>query len=388
MLSIVMFWSALGVIFYAYLGYPLLLALLTLFVRRPVEKAGIEPAVTLLITAYNEARDIEAKLENSLALDYPRECLDILVASDGSTDDTDRLVRAFMEKHPELSLRLHRVEGRVGKTATQNSAVRVARGEIIVFSDAAAMYEPGAIRALVANYADPKVGAVSGIYTYGHRASEAVGGATAVFWTLENFIKSCQTKIHTITGCCGCIYSLRRVLYVPLPAGIISDLVEPLMILRRGYRIVFETGARAVEMTAGRSRDEFLMRIRVIVRGMKGMLFVRQLYNPCQWPYIAWQLFSHKVVRWLVPIFALMLFISSYTLGLHSPGYELCFWLQLGLYGAAGWGLVFEYFGVRVGILYLPLYFCIVNAASLLGMIMVASGKEIVIWQTKREEVS
>ena len=206
MVAKVLFWLSLFLIFYAYVGYPLLITFLSFLVDNKFKKAEIEPFVTLLITAFNEEKDIAAKLENSLALDYPKDKFEIVVASDGSTDATDAIVKSFEDNDAGIPVRLHRVEGRVGKTATQNSAVKVCRGEIIIFSDAASMYDRNAIRAIVRNYADPNVGAVSGMYNYVNKDGASVGFATILFWNFENFIKNRQTRIRTITGCCGCIY--------------------------------------------------------------------------------------------------------------------------------------------------------------------------------------
>ncbi|WP_240910097.1 glycosyltransferase family 2 protein [Desulfopila sp. IMCC35008] len=384
MLSEILFWSALTFIFYAYVGYPILITLLSFIVNSKVDKSDIEPSVTLLITAYNEEKDIALKLDNSLALDYPNDKFEIVVASDGSTDATDDIVRSYQANEAGVKVVLHRVEGRVGKTQTQNSAVKICSGDILIFSDAASMYEKDVIRAFVRNYADPKVGAVSGMYTYEEKKGASVGLATIIFWKLENFIKSRQTKIRTITGCCGCIYSLRKNLYVDLPATIISDLVEPLMILQKGYRIVFEPEALALEETAGKTADEFKMRIRVIVRGMTGMLFARNLYNPFRYPFVALQLISHKVMRWLVPVFCLIALGANASLLFTSPFYTLFFAGQLLFYAFALIGYFLEKKGIHMMIFYLPLYFCIVNAASLISMFKVIKGENIVTWQTQR----
>ncbi len=384
MVARILFWLSLFLIFYAYVGYPLLITFLSFLVDNKVEKAEITPFVTLLITAFNEEKDIAAKLENSLVLDYPKDKFEIVVASDGSTDATDEIVKGFSDNNAGVPVRLHQVEGRVGKTATQNSAVKVCRGEIIIFSDAASMYDPGAVRALVRNYADPDVGAVSGMSTYEVKEGASAGLATRVFWNLENFIKSRQTRIRTITGCCGCIYSLRKKLYINLPGTIISDLVEPLMILQQGYRIVFEPEARALEETAGKTADEFKMRIRVIVRGMTGMLFARKLYNPREYPFVSLQLISHKVMRWLVPVFCIVIFWSNAVLVSSSLFYALFFLGQLLFYLLAVIGFYLEKKGVHKVIFYLPLYFCVVNLAALISMFKVVKGENIVTWQTQR----
>jgi cellulose synthase/poly-beta-1,6-N-acetylglucosamine synthase-like glycosyltransferase len=377
-------WLSILLLLYAYIGYPLTIALLSLVFRNKVKTDDIEPSVSIIIAAYNEEKDIEAKLKNCFNLDYPGEKLEIIVASDGSTDNTDEIVKRFGKENSRVPVILHRVEGRLGKTAAQNSAVKICKGEIIVFSDAASMYDTKAVRKMVRNYADPSVGAVSGMYNYIKEGSSAAGLATIVFWKLENFIKSRQTKIKTITGCCGCIYSLRRELYTDLPPEIISDLVEPLMILKKGYRIVFEPEALALEETAGDSKDEFKMRIRVIVRGMNGMLFVRDLFNPRKYPFVALQLISHKLMRWMVPVFIITAFLTNAILATQEALYAFLFLLQIIFYGLAITGFFMEKKGVHKMVFYLPLYFCIVNLASLISMFKVMKKQNIVTWQTIR----
>ena len=376
----IVFWLTIGLIFYTYFGYPILTLVLSLLINNPVNKQDIELTVTFLITAYNEEKDIRKKIEDTLNLDYPKDKLEIIVASDASSDKTDEIVKEFSDR----GVVLHRVEDRVGKTATQNSALKMAKGDIIVFSDAASMYDSGAIRAIVRNYADPAVGALSGMYTYENKEGSSVGFATILFWNLENFIKSKQTKIRTITGCCGCIYSVRKDLYTQLPPEIISDLVEPLTILQKGYRIVFEPEALAIEETAGKTKEEFSMRIRVIVRGMNGMLYVRELFNPFKYPFVSFQLISHKLLRWMVPVFATIAFLANAMLVTTSWFYAALFFCQLIFYGLALLGYILEKKGINKKIFYLPLYFCIVNLASLISMFKVLKKENIVTWQTRR----
>lgn len=381
---LILFWVSLALITYSYVGYPLLTILISFFIRKKVNKAEIVPFVSLLITAYNEEKDIKAKLKNSLEFDYPKDKYEIIVASDSSTDTTDDIVSSYENNKAGVRVVLHRVEGRHGKTAVQNSAVNVCKGEIIIFSDAASIYKHDAIRAIVRNFADPTVGAVSGMYKYINKKGSSVGYATILFWALENFIKSRQTKIKTITGCCGCIYSVRKDLYTPLPATIISDLVEPLTILQKGYRIIFEPAALAFEETTEKTEEEFKMRIRVIVRGMNGMLFVRKLFNPFRYPFVSMQLISHKVMRWLVPVFCIVVFASSLFLAINSPLFSIFLTLQLIFYSLAIIGCFLEKKGIHMKIFYLPLYFCIVNIASLISMFKVLMKENIVIWQTQR----
>ncbi len=375
----IIFWTAVGLIGYAYVGYSVIVLLLAQFARDTLKRGDIGPSVTFLITAYNEEKGIAQKLENTLSLDYPKAKLDILVASDGSTDRTEEIVRGYADR----GVRLLRVEGRVGKTETQNQAVRQATGDIVVFSDATTRYERDNIRRLVRNYADPRVGAVSGRYEYYNPTGAAIGVGSILFWRYENLIKRAQTRIRTITGCCGCIYSVRRALYTPLPPDIISDLVEPLTILEKGHRIVFEPEAIAYEETTERAAEEFNMRIRVITRGMRGLLYMRTLLNVFRYGFVSFQLISHKLLRWLVPVFMLAAFAANAAL-LGRPFYNATFALQAAFYVLAVAGWLAERLDVRVKILSVPLYFSTVNIAAVIAMYRVWKGHRAVTWETVR----
>jgi cellulose synthase/poly-beta-1,6-N-acetylglucosamine synthase-like glycosyltransferase len=380
MIAEVLFWTMGAAIFYAYVGYSLTILVLARFIDHPVRRAPIEPSLTYLITAYNEEKSIRAKLDQVLSLDYPNDKLEIIVASDGSTDGTDSIVRQFGAR----GVKLIRVEGRVGKTETQNRAVREARGEVIVFSDATTIYEPAALRNIVRNYADPEVGAVSGRYEYRNPTGAPIGFGSILFWKYENLIKIMQTRIRTITGCCGCIYSVRRDLYQPLPADIISDLVEPLKILARGYRIVFEPEAIAFEETTEKTFEEFSMRVRVVTRGMRGLWYMRRLFNPLHFAFVSFQLFSHKVLRWLIPIFLFALFVSNLWLLGSSWFYDATIALQLAFYGIAALGFLAERENVTSKLLTVPLYFVTVNAAAVVAMYRILRGYSAVTWETTR----
>ena len=374
------FWIAVCCIVFAYVGYSLSIFLIALVVRRPLKKAPIEPPVTFLITAYNEERNLAAKIEQTLSLDYPPEKLEIVIASDGSTDKTDTVARSYADR----GVRLVRVEGRVGKTETQNQAVRQARGDVIIFSDATTRYEHSAIRNIVRNYADEQVGAVSGRYEYYNPTGASIGVGSILFWSYENKIKRMQTSIHTITGCCGCIYSVRKSVYEPLPADIISDLCEPLKVLEKGYRIVFEPDAIAYEETTEETNEEFKMRVRVATRGMRGLLYMKALFNPFRYGFVSYQLLGHKVMRWFVPVFMLIALFSNLFL-LDRWLYRVTLALQLGLYLAAAAGVVAEKWKIRFFAISVPLFFVTVNLASLAAMLRVLRGYKAVTWETVRK---
>jgi len=376
----VSFLLAVLLVVYVYVGYPFLIVMLSFIVKNGVKQIPGEPSVTFLITAYNEEKSIKEKLEDTLALDYPKEKLHIMVASDGSTDGTDEIVKGFSKE----GVLLCRVEGRVGKTETQNQAVKEARGEIVVFSDATTKYREDALRKIVRNYGDPSVGAVSGRYEYRNPTGGAVGAGTKLFWNYENFIKRKQTEIKTITGCCGCIYSVRRDLYEALPGDIISDLVEPLKILEKGRRIAFEPDAVAQEITEEKAEEEYSMRVRVITRGMNGIAYVKGLLNPFRHGFVSFQLISHKILRWMIPFFLTVAFISNLLL-LETAFYRLTMGIQFAFYllAVVGWWL--DRKDMKTRVTSFPLYFCVVNLAAVQGAVNFVRGRRMATWETVRK---
>jgi cellulose synthase/poly-beta-1,6-N-acetylglucosamine synthase-like glycosyltransferase len=374
------FWAAASLIVYAYIGYPVLLAIVGAFRKRQAVEPGYYPTLTVLIAAYNESANIVRKLHETLALQYPPELLEILVVSDGSTDGTDELVKSL----PDPRIRLLRVEGRKGKTHAQNEGVRQSHGEIIVFSDATATYHPKALLYIAANYRDPNVGAVSGKYQYFDRDGNSPTGVGSIaFWGYENIIKFLQSRISTLTGCSGCIYSVRKRVYTPLPQSACSDLVEPLCVVRSGYRVAFESRALAYEETTRSSQEEFGMRVRVATRGMRGVLSVHQLLNPFRHPWIAFQLFSHKLLRWVVPVWLLLIFCASLALSV-LPTYRYLLLLQAAFYGFALFSLLVPIHR-KWNALGIPLFFITLNAAAFVGLLEMARGRRYVVWETVRK---
>jgi len=205
---------------------------------------------------------------------------------------------------------------------------------------------------------------------------------TIAFWNYENMIKVWQSRIKTLTGCCGCIYSVRRSTYTELAPDIISDLVQPLWVIQKGHRVVLEAQALAYEETTESTAEEFAMRVRVVTRGMRGLLSVPDLLKPWKYPWIAFQLFSHKMLRWMVPVLLLLLLVSSAVL-MKQPFFRLLLALQLSFYGLALLQLLvpMHRWWKPLGV---PLYFCTLNAAAALGIIELLRGKKYVVWQPVR----
>ena len=378
----IIFWVAAALIVYVYAGYPLLLAVLALFKRPAKAELGYTPMLSVLIAAYNEEEAIGKKIEQTLALDYPADKIEILVLSDCSSDRTDEIVENFGDPR----VRLVRMTERRGKTHAQNEGVKHARGEVLIFSDATTVYHPKALAYLACNYQDPKIGAASGRYQYfDAEGNSPTGAGTIMFWNYENMIKMLQSRLRTISGCCGCIYSVRKVAYTELADDVISDLVQPLQVIRKGYRVRFEDRALAYEETTRSTKEEFSMRVRVVTRAMRGLLSVPDLLKPWKYAWTAFQLLSHKVLRWMVPVLLLMMLASSAPLAMQPGLYRTLFLLQALFYLAALVAALvplhrkFRPLGV-------PLYFCTLNAAALFSVIELLRGRKYVVWQTVRNQ--
>ncbi len=373
------FWVAALLLFYAYAGYPMLLAVIAPFRKDRRSKSEYTPSISVLIAARNEEAGIKKKIEQTLALDYPPDRMEILVLSDASTDGTDAIVKSFTDPR----VRLVRVEPGRGKTNAQNFGVREARGDVLIFSDATTVYDSLALRKLAANYKDPQVGAVTGRNQYFEsEGGSPTGLGSIAFWNYENLIKKMQSRIATISGCVGCIYSVRRDLYTPLDPGIISDLTQPLWVIQKGHRVVFEDEALAYEESTQSSKEEFSMRVRVVTRGMRGLLSVPELFKPWKYPWVCFQLLSHKVARWLVPLFLLAILAASFVLA-SVPFYRDLLLLQLAFYSMA---LLSDIFSIHriwkpLGI---PYYFCTLNAAALISMFELMRGRTYAVWQPVR----
>jgi cellulose synthase/poly-beta-1,6-N-acetylglucosamine synthase-like glycosyltransferase len=372
------FWAAIGMVVYVYAGYPCLIFLLAWLRPRPVRRGAELPTVSFIIAAYNEEAAIADKLRNTLAFDYPADKLEIIVASDGSTDRTDEIVRTqFADR-----VRLLHVPARVGKTTTQNRAVEVATGEILAFSDSTTVYRPNALRALVAYFADPAVGSVTGSVIYGTETAASVDQGRAMYWNYESFLRRQESAFHSVLGNAGCCYALRRRLYTPLAADMISDVAQAVKVVQQGFRAIVSDDAVVYEPAESRTiNSELRRRARVITRGLRSKWAMRDFFNPLRHPWFTLQVLSHRVLRWSVPIFLLIALVANAFL-LDRPAFRWLFAAQLTLCVLAGVAYALEQRNVHIPGLTIPLYFCIVNLAPLLAFRNLLRGERAVTWET------
>ena len=374
------------ILFYIYFGYPILLLLLSKFKKNDVEiNEKYFPSVSLIIAAYNEEAVIKDKIENSLKLEYPKDKLEIIVFSDSSTDRTDEIVKSYEKE----GVKLIRIEGRKGKTICQNEVVKLAKGEISVFSDANSMYEPAAIKKIVRNFYSEKIGCVVGELKYGVLNSTNIVKGENVYWNYDKILKKLESKICSVVTGNGAIYGLRKSIYVPLERNMISDFIEPLEIFKKGYKIVYELEAVAWENTAENSRKEFGRRIRIVTRSACSLLknkSIRELLNPFCYGIFSVQLLSHKVLRWFSGALMILIFLLNILLLDKGTFYNLTMLGQGIFYMFALWGFINEIWLKRKSakILHVAYYFCLSCVAMLYGMINAFRGKEMVTWETVR----
>ena len=353
-----------SLICYVYVGYPLLTFLIGSFkIRKEYKNDAYIPSVTLIIAAYNEELKIEEKITNSLNLEYPKEKLQIIVFSDGSTDRTNELVQNFVSQ----GVKLIELPHRMGKTIGQNMAVDEADGEIIIFSDANAFYQKDAIKKIVRNFSDPSIGGVCGELVYKNDEKSLIGEAEDVYWNYEKFLKKYENNFNAILGANGSIYAVRKELYVPLAKNIISDFIEPLKIIEQGYHFLYEPAALSFEQSNFNFVQEYNRKKRIVNRSFYSLMEHKEFLNPIKHPILCFQLFSHKILRWFALLFFFVLFVCNVFL-LGSNLFNLYFILQILFYIIATLGFFYEKKEKSNIIFYVPFYFILVNFASLKGI--------------------
>lgn len=377
----ILFWLSIGVLAYVYVGYPLVVYVAGLILARPVRRGEIEPTVTILITAFNEESAIAEKLANTLAIEYPKEKLEILVASDGSTDRTDAIVK----EHEHLGVRLYRQEGRLGKTVTQNNAVATATGEIILFSDATTEYSPDVLRRVLPAFADETVGCVAGRLVYLDKGETNVGTGAQSYWNYETFLKISESRACSLIGASGCLYAVRRAAYRPMYAEACSDFLICTELFRQGLRSIFEPNAVCYEHTNQRTHEEFRMRVRVISQTYTDLWRNADMLNPLKSGFYAVQLISHKLMRYCVPLILAVILVTNLFLAGRSVFWDILLLGQAAVYAAAFLGWLVERAGRRITLLAIPLYFVLANLASAIAFVRFIRGERVVTWEPIRE---
>lgn len=375
-----LFWASALACAYLYAGYPALLWIVARLRPRPPKASPIEPEVSVVVPVYNEESILAAKLDNTIALDYPRDRLEVVVVSDGSTDRSEAIALRYRERGVRWLAR-----PRGGKALALNAGAAAARGEILVLTDANGMLERGSLRALVAPFADPEVGGVCGHKRYRvTRGADTTELGENLYWRFDTWQKRLESRIGSVFAADGTLYALRRELYVPLiELAQADDIAISARVPLQNRRLVYAPEAVVWEEAPAEGREEFRRKVRVTNHS------VRALWNlgAGLWTsgFYSLELLSHKLFRHLAPIFLLPLFASSAALALRSPLARAAFGAQIVFYLAALAGFLLR--RTRVGRwrpLAVPYYFTMVNAAALLGVLSIARGERRREWTPRQ----
>ena len=371
------FWASLALLAYVYFGYPVIAALRARVRPKPRMRAPIQPRVSIVVVAHNEAERIGPRIQNLLALNYPRDRMEIVIASDGSTDET--VERAM--RYSWLGVVVHDFPVRRGKPATVNAVVPLLSGDIVVFADARQRFEQQALRALVANFADPRVGAASGeLVITANEGTAAAGHGASFYWRYEKFIRSAEGRGDSTVGATGAIYAIRRSLFEHIPDDtLLDDVLIPLKIVKAGYRVVFEPDARAHDVASATAKQEFVRKTRTIAGTFQLVARERWLLNPLR-NRLWFETISHKVLRLALPALHAALLLS--TLALADAGFfGLMLAAQLAFYGCALAGLR-QRDGARRSVVFsAPCAMCLLLWATLVGFFRFITHRQQITWE-------
>lgn len=373
------FWGALAFVGYAYIGYPLALIGLSMVRRRSVLTGDVLPRVSLIVTAYNEERRIEKKLVNTLALTYPRDRFEIIVASDCSSDQTDAMVRSFADR----GVTLVRAPERRGKEHAQRLAMERASGEILVFSDAATVLEPSGVTQIVRNFSDPTVGCVSSVDRFVDAAGQLSGEGAYVRY--EMWLRDLETAVNSVVGLSGSFFAARRELCRPWPDHLPSDFNVLLNTVRSGRRGVADRASVGYYPNIADEHKEFDRKVRTVLRGLSVVMHNLSFLNPVRYGLFSWQLASHKLCRWLAPFaLAAALLTNAFLLG------------EGAVYGALLLGQATWYLVAAIGIalprrmshrlVKIPMYFVLVNVSIAAAWCRYVIGQRATTWEPSRRE--
>jgi cellulose synthase/poly-beta-1,6-N-acetylglucosamine synthase-like glycosyltransferase len=379
-IALFIFLLSIIIIIYIYFGYPLLIYLIALLSKGTKKKTGYQPLISILISAYNEQLDIESTIRNKLELNYPKSKLELIIVSDGSEDETDSIIKKYVNS----GVIYLNQQPRQGKTAALNLAATKAKGEILVFSDANSIYDFDAIKELVKNFINPKVGYVTGKMIYINENGTLVGDGCSAYMKYENFLRENETKIGSIVGVDGGIDAIRKELYVNMNADQQPDFLLPLHVISKGYKVIYEPKAILKEKVLSKPVDEYSMRVRVSLRALWILKDKVELFNIFKYKLFSIQLFSHKLLRYFTFFFMLLSFITNLILISEHFIFQVILLLQLIFYTS---GILVHFLNKKYNlykILSIPYYFLLINLAAAHAAMQFLIGKKQVIWNPRK----
>ncbi|RYY58704.1 MAG: glycosyltransferase family 2 protein [Chitinophagaceae bacterium] len=387
----IVFFISLFLLFYSYLGYGILLAVFlkirkVFSTRKKTPEFPVLPPVTLIIAAYNEEDFILRKIKNTLELDYPEGMLTVMFVTDGSTDGTMDII----SRYPSLTL-LHQ-DGRSGKVAAMHRAIGFVKTPYMIFSDANTFLNPASVRNIVRHYIDPSVGGVAGEKKIMAGTDDVLTSTgEGLYWKYESWLKRMDSEFYTVVGAAGELFSVRTDLYEsPGSNVLLDDFIISMRICQKGYRIVYEPQAFAMETASSNIKEEEKRKIRISAGAFQSIQMLSPLLNIFRFPRLSFQYISHRVLRWavcplLLPLALLLNIWLQYSRP--HPVYAILLVAQLAFYLAAFAGFLLYKRKIKVSLLYVPYYFLFINISLYIGFARYLKGKQTVLWEkAKREE--
>ncbi len=382
----IFFWVSLAVLFYCYIGYGLLVFVLTSLRRfvAPLNKkktSGEVLPVTLIVTAYNEEKILEQKIKNTLAINYPAEKLHLIFITDGSADSSAK----FVQQHPTI-ISLHQSERR-GKYAAIKRAMLQVQTPVVVFSDANTLLNTDCIEKIVAHYANEKTGGVAGEKKIIHNKDvSAVGEAEGMYWQYESFMKKLDASLNTVTGAAGELFSIRTALFKELDDELIlDDFVISMQICLQGYKIEYEPEAFATELPSASLAEEEKRKVRISAGAYQSIGYLKECLNVFKHPLLSFQYISRRLLRWIFcPVMLLILLVSNIFISGYQSSpvfYSWILYVQIAFYVLAFAGWLFVRSGKKAGLFTIPFYFVFMNYCLVKGFIKFVKGRQSVLWE-------
>ena len=391
-----LFWIFLGIIFYSYIGYGILLYVI-IKVRRffglgkPfVGNEAYEPEVTLFVSAFNEKDYLKEKINNSKNLNYPQEKVKHVWVTDGSDDGTPEALRKIG------GVEVHHKPERAGKIAAMNRGMKMVKSPIVIFSDANTNLGKESILEIVKLFKNPKVGCVSGEKRiYSKEADSASGAGEGMYWKYESTLKKWDAELYSVVGAAGELFAIRTELWQEVEKDtILDDFMISLRVAMSGYTIQYNPEAYAIETASANVKEELKRKIRISAGGIQSVVRLRSLLNIFKYGTLSFQYISHRVLRWtLTPILLLLIIPMNLKLaldvGLFSMQlYSIVFWSQILFYAASLLGWFLENRQIRLKVLFIPYYFFIMNLSVYLGFFRYIQGNQSVNWERAQRAVN
>ncbi|WP_406683471.1 glycosyltransferase [Seonamhaeicola sp. MEBiC1930] len=385
----ILFWTLLFIIFYTYVGYGILLYFI-IKIRRILKignktkvDSSYEPEVTLFIAAYNEKDYVEAKMKNTMALDYPKDKLNIVWVTDGSDDGTPEMISKYK------NATVHHLDERNGKIGAMNRGMDFVKTPIVIFSDANTNLGKESIRRIVNLFSNPKVGCVSGEKRIIDKESDVASGAgEGIYWKYESTLKKWDAELYSVVGAAGELFAIRTELYRHVEKDtLLDDFIISLRVAQEGYTIQYDPEAYAIESASANVKEELKRKIRISAGGIQSVVRLSSLLNVFKYGTLSFQYISHRVLRWTLTPLCLLLLIPVLSILAINEGvldfglYSILFWLQFLFYAGALIGWFLENISIKIKLLFIPYYFFIMNLSVVLGFFRYLKNNQSVNWE-------